>query len=198
MPGTSEYEIRAASSEDDFRGILALQAANLPVAITAQELAREGFVTLRHDLDLLRDISGRWGHVIATPRGSDEVVAYALVMQREFRERVPVLEPMFTRLDGFELRGRALDSLRWYVMGQLCVGKAHRGQGLVEALYAGHRRLMAGDFDLVITLIDLANPRSVRVHERTGWEVIDAYRSEDGREWVIVAMALGTAHRGDR
>lgn len=196
----ASYDIRATASDADLQGILALQAANLPAAISQDELRSQGFVTLRHDLALLRGICGRWGHVVATPRGSDEVVAYALVMQREFRNQIPALEPMFARLDGFALHGRPLDSMRWYVMGQLCVAKAHRGRGLVERLYAGHRALMSGDFDLVITLIDRANPRSVRVHERAGFETIDKFSTEDGREWVTVAMELGATAgrpRGD-
>jgi hypothetical protein len=198
MHGGADYEVRAASSDDDLRRILELQAANLPVAITPEELAREGFVTLRHDLPLLRDISGGWGHVVASPRGSAEIAGYALVMQREFRPRIPELEPMFARLDGFVLRGRPIDSMRWYMMGQLCVGKGHRGHGLVERLYAGHRALMSDDFDLVVTLIDKANPRSVRVHERVGFETIDAFRTDDGREWVTVAMGLGALDSSDR
>lgn len=54
---------------------------------------------------------------------------------------------------------------------------------------------MSRDFDLVITEIDLANPRSIRAHEKAGFEEIDEYRSADGRDWVIVAMALGSSMR---
>lgn len=190
MDVSSEYEIRTAVGDNDLRQILALQAANLSGALDADEWRAQGFVTLRHDLGLLREMNTPWGHVVATPAGSNEVVAYALVMLRRFRARLPLLEPMFERLDGLVYRGRPLAAYRWYVMGQICVAKGHRGRGLVERLYGEHRARMASDFDLMITEIDRANPRSVRVHERAGFEVLEEYRSDDGKEWVIVGMDL--------
>ncbi|MFG0274183.1 MAG: GNAT family N-acetyltransferase [Phycisphaerales bacterium] len=187
------YEFRGAMSEDDLRGILSLQAANTPAAISADELRSEGFVTLRHDLPTLRRICGSFAHIIATPAGRDEIAGYALVMQPEHREVFPTLGPMFARLDSVPALRTLLERRRWYFMGQICVGKAHRGRGLVEGMYGAHRRLMGGAFDLVVTLIDRANPRSVRVHERAGFRIVDEYRSDDGRAWVIVAMDLATA-----
>jgi RimJ/RimL family protein N-acetyltransferase len=62
--------------------------------------------------------------------------------------------------------------------------------GLVERLYAEHRRRMSPHFDLMITDIDRENPRSLRAHERAGFEVIDEYRGDDGQQWLIVVMDL--------
>lgn len=184
------YTFRAASSDHDLRGILALQAVNLPETLSAAEFAAQGFVTLRHDLALLREMNSSWPHIIATPADSDEVVAYALVMQQKFRERLPLLEPMFQRLSGLNHRGRPIDALRWYVMGQICVAKAHRGRGLVEGMYAQHRAQMARDFDLSITEISRDNPRSLRAHVRAGWDIIHEFTADDGGEWSIVALDL--------
>jgi hypothetical protein len=190
MPSAPEYRIRGASSDADLQQIIDLQAVNLPGALDPDERRAQGFVTLRHDLALLREMNQPWAHVIATPEASEEVAAYALVMLRKFRGRLPVLDPMFDRLDGLGYRGRPLAEYRWYVMGQICVAKAHRGRGLVERLYTGHHARMSADFDLMITEIDRANPRSVRAHEKAGFEVIDEYRSGSGNEWVIVALDL--------
>lgn len=189
MPRGSDYTIRGASTDDDLEQILALQAANLPGVLDAGERRAQGFVTLRHDLALLREMNHPWPHAIAIA-GSNEVAAYALVMLQAFRGRLPVLDPMFDRLDELSYDGRRLAELRWYVMGQICVAKPHRGRGLVERLYAEHRARMCSHFDLMITEIDRANPRSVRAHEKAGFEVIDEYRSESGNEWVVVALAL--------
>lgn len=184
------YIFRAAASDHDLRGILALQAANLPEALSAAEFASQGFVTLRHDLTLLREMNSPWAHAVATPAGSDEVVAYALVMLERFRARQPILEPMFQRVETLRHRGKPLGALRWYVMGQVCVAKEHRGHSLVEGLYADHRRRMAEDFDVVITEINRANPRSLRAHLRAGFEVMLEFTGEDGVEWVVVGMEL--------
>ncbi len=187
-----EYVVRGAASDSDLRQILALQAANLPEALDDAERRAQGFVTLRHDLPLLRAMNSPWPHVIATARGTGEVVAYSLVMPREFRGRLPILDPMFEELDRLGASGGQIAGARWYFMGQLCVAKPHRGRGLVEAMYAGHRAQMSRDFDLMITEIDATNTRSVRAHEKAGCTALHTYRS-DGREWLIVALDLRAA-----
>ncbi len=190
MDGLPEYVIRVASSDHDLRQILTLQSANLPNVLWTNERQAQGFVTLRHDLALLREMNTPHAHIIATPKGSDEVVAYALAMLQRFRGRLPALDPMFQRLDRLDYHGRQLSSVRWYVMGQVCVAKAHRGRGLVERLYAEHRARMSSHFDLMITEIDLANRRSIRAHEKAGFEKLHEYRSESGEQWVMVVRDL--------
>lgn len=190
MAHSPEYRIRAASSDEDLRQILALQAANLPEALEPGEREEQGFVTLVHDLPLLRAMNTPWPHIIATEEGRDEVVAYALVMLHAMRSRLPALGPMFDRLGRLDYRGRPLGGYRSYIMGQVCVARAHRGRGLVGRLYDEHRARMSPHFDLMITEIDRANPRSMRAHEKAGFEVIDEYRSDGGNEWLIVALAL--------
>jgi len=162
MHAGGEYEVCGAESDRDLERILAMQAENLLEALGAEERAAQGFVLPRHDLMLLREMNAPWPHLVATPRGSEELAAYALVMLREFRERLPLPEPMFERLERAEFRGRMLGSYRWYVMGRVCIAKAHRGRGLVERLYEGHPRQMSPHFDLMVTELDRANPRSLR------------------------------------
>jgi hypothetical protein len=194
---TVAYQIRATASDEDLLQILELQRINAPESIDTAERLTQGFVTVRHDLELLRAIAGPWGHMVASPSGSAEVVAYALVMLRQYSDRIEVLKPMFRRLEGLECLGQPLSTSRWYAMGQLCVAKAHRGQGLVELLYAGHRARMSSDFDFMITEIDRSNTRSVRVHARAGCVVIDEFSTDDGREWQVVALDLRGGNRAE-
>lgn len=189
------YTVRGAASDTDLELILRLQGENLRDALDDAERRSEGFVTLRHDLQLLREMNDPWPHIVATPEGSNDVVAYALVMQRSFRDRLPILAPMFHELERISGRGQRLDGARWYVMGQVCVAKAHRRRGLVEAMYAKHKEQMAADFDYMITEIDATNTRSIRAHEKAGCETIHTYKAL-GREWVVVALAVNeAAHR---
>jgi len=183
------YRIVGADSDADLRGILALQSANLPHALTPAERAGQGFVTLTHDLALLREMNAPWPHVIAK-RGS-EVVGYALVTLPSFRARLPLLEPMFTRLEQLAWRGRPLAELRHYVMGQVCVAHEHRGRGLFERLYDGHRRQMGQAFELCVTEVASANPRSLRAHAKVGFVELDVHEAEPGSSWAILALELG-------
>lgn len=98
MHGASGYVVRGTSSDEDLTAILELQAANLPAALGADERRTQGFVTLRHDLALLREMNHPWAHVIATTADGGGLVGYALVMPLSFRGRLPILDPMFERL----------------------------------------------------------------------------------------------------
>jgi GNAT superfamily N-acetyltransferase len=187
-----EYRVRRAESDADLRGILSLQAANHRDVVASGERASQGFVSLRHDFALLREMNAAWGHVVAVTPGAEQVVGYALTMEERFRHRLPLLEPMFERIERLSWRGRPVREWRWYVMGQVCVAKEHRGQGLVEAMYAEQRRLTAAGFDLVVTEISRLNPRSLRAHERAGWDVLDVY-TDAGEEWVVVGHAVHDA-----
>jgi len=189
----AEYQVRGASSDEDLRQILTLQSANLPETLDSDERDSQGFLSLRHDLGLLREMNTPHPHVVVTHGDPTEVVAYALFMLNTFRGRLPLIDPMFERLDRLTWRARPLASYRTYIMGQVCVAKAHRGRGLVERLYAGHRARMSGCFDLVITEINRANPRSVRAHEKAGFEVLDEYSAQSGERWLVVALDFRTA-----
>jgi predicted GNAT superfamily acetyltransferase len=71
-------------------------------------------------------------------------------------------------------------------MGQIWVAKAWRGQGLVGALYGGHRHYYSAHFDAVVTEISMANPRSLKAHQKVGFETIDRH-FENGHDWAVVA-----------
>ena len=66
------------------------------------------------------------------------LAGYALVMPRALKNSIPVLVPMFGLLDTLSYEGKAVSALRYYVMGQICVGKEYRGQGVSSTLQA-HR-----------------------------------------------------------
>lgn len=59
------------------------------------------------------------------------LAGYALSMTRELKASIPVLIPLFERLDNLFYNGRAVKDLSYYVMGQICVDKAFRGQGVL-------------------------------------------------------------------
>lgn len=158
----------------DLELILELQRRN-------REPTVDGFVTVSHTLPILRAMHELMPSLIV--RGEEGGLAgYALAMAREARSMLPILAPMFARLEDLDaLRGR-----RWYVMGQVCVDEAWRGRGVFDALYAGHRASYGGAFDVLVTEIATRNGRSIRAHARVGFEEIDRYRDATD-EWSVVA-----------
>lgn len=177
------YDVRAVQSREELEQVLALQRRNLPPVLSAEEQRAQGFVTVQHDLPTLERMHALAPSVIAL-QGS-EVVAYALVMPRECRALVPILEPMFALIEQLEHRGRPLKDQRFYVMGQVCVDKAHRGTGLFDALYHQHRAQLRERFDCVITEVSVRNTRSLRAHARVGFETVHTYRDASDT-WAVV------------
>lgn len=172
------------SSSHDLQQMLDLQQLNLPHRSTAEKLSQQGFVTVQHSLPLLEKMNEAARHVIA--KEADKVVGYALVMLPSFQHMVPVLQPMFRKLESLDYHSAPLSSLRYYVMGQICVAEEHRGKGIFQGLYQKHKELYSTQFDLCITEVATRNPRSIRAHQNTGFEIIHTFTDETDT-WHIIA-----------
>ena len=171
-------EARPVAHDGELEQILALQRSNLPRNLSASEIAGSGFVTVEHTLDVLRRMHALVPSIVATD--GNELAGYALVMPVECRSFVPVLEPMFQRLEALGMFRR-----RFYVMGQICVAPPYRGRGVFDLLYRTHRDRLADRFDSVVTEVSVRNPRSLHAHERVGFEELDRYRDATD-EWVLL------------
>ncbi len=172
-----------ARTDADLRQILALQEANHVAALTAESRATNGFVTVKHDLGLLKRMNEAAPQVIA--KSGERVVGYALVMLPTFAEQVPVLLPMFELLKRLTFAGAPLSDRAYYVMGQICIDEEFRGQGVFEGLYARHLETLANRFDCCITEISVNNPRSLRAHEKVGFQVIHTF-ADATDTWKVV------------
>ena len=177
-----------SNTEDELKGILDLQQFNLPQNISNEELESQGFVTVKHDLDLLTRMNYPYQHIIA--KEGENVVGYTLVMLRKWKNDIPVLVDMFDQIDSIDYDGKKLGAAKYFIMGQVCVAKSQRGQGVFAGLYTEMKKRMHTDFDYVITEIASRNYRSLHAHEKVGFEVIKTYQIGDGEEWILVLMDL--------
>lgn len=173
-----------ADTEDDLRQILSLQQQNTEAAISSQEARSQGFVTVKHDFELLNALNEPYPHIIA--KDADQVVGYTLVMLRKFATEIPVLIPMFEQVDGIVYEGMLLKDSAYFVMGQVCIAKDYRGQGLFRGLYHKMREEMADKFDYLITEVATRNTRSMAAHRKVGFDTAKIYTSEEGEEWAVV------------
>jgi L-amino acid N-acyltransferase YncA len=96
---------------------------------------------------------------------------------------------MFDQFSRCVYRGRPLSDLRFFVGGQVCVDRAHRGRRLLARLYDRVRESLHTEYELCVTEIATRNQISVRAHKKMGFEVISTY-ADDREEWVIVAWDL--------
>lgn len=176
-----------AQTDQDLHQILALQKENRPRNLTSEEVKAQGFVTVEHDFSLLKKMNSPYPHIIA--KADNQVVAYALVMLSALRKDIPVLVLMFEKIDGLMIDGKPMNDFSYFVMGQVCVAKSCRGQGVFGGLYRKMAEEMRSDFDYIITEIATRNSRSMRAHEREGFKILLEF--EDGQEeWAIVGLKI--------
>ena len=171
------------TSTRELEQILVLQAENLIRNISDEERQSQGFVTLQHTLPTLQQMHELAPSIIV--KDNDKVVGYALSMPKECRQLVPDLESMFSVLDTVQWKNKSLKDYRYYVMGQICIDKAYRGQGLFDLLYQHHQTVYGAQFDCLVTEIASRNHRSLRAHERVGFKIVHTHRDELD-EWVVV------------
>ena len=179
---------RAAQSAADLQQILDLQQRNLEPSVSPDEVTSDGFVTVQHDLDLLTAMNDVQPHAVAVSGG--QVIGYALSMLPSFEQRIPILKPMCQMLASLRKQGEPMLQGSYMIMGQICVAKAARGRGVPYGLYECLRQLYADQYSSLVTEVSLRNPRSLHVHRRVGFELLQRYTDPDGEVWDLIGWVL--------
>lgn len=174
-----------ATSDSDLLKILELQRKNLPQNLDEEMMSKEGFVTVEHDIELLRQMNQPFQHIIAKADGS--LVGYALVMEQKWRDRIEVLVPMFAEIDKV-MRSRGLSEESYFVMGQVCVDVDFRGKGVFRGQYDCLKESMSSHFRYCITEIAADNIRSMNAHLSVGFVEFHRYQDKSETEWVLVIL----------
>jgi len=173
-----------SGSDKELLGIMALQRSNLPDNLSEDEMKSQGFVTVIHELAGLKKMNELEQHVIA--KDDEKVIAYLLAMTSASATDIPVLIPLFELFGKIEYAGRAVSEYKYIVVGQVCVGKGYRGQGVLDDCYAEYRRRFEGRYYFAITEISVRNTRSIQAHKRIGFTQVHEYKAPDGEEWSVV------------
>lgn len=174
-------QYKLSSSSEEIEQILQLQQQNFPNNLSEEDRSRDGFVTVKHTADILLKWQKQQPHVLAISDG--KVVGYALSMLPEHRNDIPILVPMFEKIDA-----KVDSTLRYLVMGQVCIDKAYRGKGIFRGLY-DKMKSSCNEFDWIITEVDTANERSLRAHEAVGFQELLTYQ-QDEQLWSLIYLPI--------
>lgn len=175
--------IKLVDQDMELQGIRDLQEANLPKNLSPEEAAEEGFVTAAYTVDFLRTMHEAHPSVIA--KDGDRVVGYALVATQAVRHRHDLLNGLFNEIDRIIYKGRPIKERNYVVVGQLCVGKGYRAMGLAKKMYDHYRDRLSHEFDSCLTDVVQSNVRSLRAHEKTGFQVVGTLEY-GGVGWDVV------------
>lgn len=174
------------SNDSELEAILRLQQENLGRFLSEEEAAREGFVTAEYSLEFLRSMNEETPAVIA--KAGDDVVGYSLVASRAIVGKHQLLDDLFISADQSFFNGESLKESNYVLCGQLCVAKGYRGQGIAQAMYGLFKSSYREKFKYCITDVASANPRSLRAHIKSGFQVINSFEY-GGICWNLVLWA---------
>ncbi|TAH07988.1 MAG: GNAT family N-acetyltransferase [Sphingobacteriia bacterium] len=175
--------IKKAETKQELEQILELQNKNHVLNLSIKDRELNGFVTVKHNIELLTKMNSSAQQIIA--KENDVVVGYALVMLKEFTELIPVLVPMFEMFKNLSYNQKQLSDYKFYVMGQICIAETHRGQGIFEGLYSKHKEIYSADFEICLTEVSANNIRSMKAHKNLGFQTIYNFKDETD-DWNIL------------
>lgn len=168
-----------AQTKAEINEILTLQSQNLPKNLGPLEIQKEGFLTVEHNFDLLWEMNTSFPHTLAKEHG--KVVGYALSMTPKFALDIPVLKSMFEEIE------KVFKGGEYIVMGQICVAKTHRGQGVFRGLYKNMQTYTRDTFGSIITEVDIKNIRSMNAHKAIGFKELSRYAADE-KVWSLIQL----------
>lgn len=177
------YTIQLANTHKDLQEIAALSSVNLRTIVSETEKAAQGFLTWEYTEKLLQDMHEIAPSVIA--KWNDQVVGYALVATHAMSGVHAEMNVMLNNLATLTYQGKPMNDYKYYMMGQICIAKEHRGQGLFDQLYEYHRKVNSDQYDILLTEVSTSNHRSLRAHQRVGFKTIHTYHDHMD-EWNVV------------
>jgi len=166
------------SSEDELHQILALQKKNARETLSSNERQSEGFVTISHSYEVLKQMNDACAHIIA--KDGNQIVGYALVMLKEFRDEIKILSAMF------ETAEELLGDKHFLAMGQICISKAYRKRGIFRGMYNFYKEELQDEFDCLLTEVATDNQRSLEAHKSVGFKVLKT-QVTNGISWELIS-----------
>ena len=173
--------LQLVKTQEEMKGVLAIQQANLRKNITQEEAETEGFLMAEYDLDFLELLNHKSPGIIA--KDGEKVVGYSLVALPETARQHPLLADLVQNIERCIFEGKPVEN--YAIVAQLCVSKGYRGQDLVQKLYGSFRDHYANQFTYCVTDVAQANARSLKAHQKRGFQVIDTL-NYGGIAWDIV------------
>jgi hypothetical protein len=103
-------------------------------------------------------------------------------MLRDFKEDIDILKPMFKQIDNCLKENQS-----YIVMGQVCIDKSFRKQGVFRGLYNFMKEELKSNYDLIVTEVDKNNARSMNAHTAIGFKILYSYHS-NSQDWNILYL----------
>ncbi len=175
------------ANEDDYPGILHLQAANF-VDNLAPEERDEGYVSAEFTLAQLDEMA-REGRIVVAVEGGT-VLGFACRHNVTIDSHSPLVAEFVRQLNRVPYAGKPLRDQRLFLYGPVVVDRDHRGRGIMRGLYQRLLEDVAGRFDTGVAFVAESNQRSLAAHrEGLGMTPVGDFEW-DGNRYVILAFRV--------
>ena len=172
-----------ATTDREIQGIRDLQEANLKENVALEKRPVDGFLTAKYSLDFLKAMNKSTPAIIAKQNG--EVVGYALATNRSLLGQHPLLKDLSIQINKIPFGDKAIGDFDYLVVGQLCVAKQVRGQGLAQRLYAHFKTTYQEQYPFSVTDVDQGNLASLKTHLKVGFQVVSTLQYGNSN-WDVV------------
>lgn len=163
----------------ELQQIIELQYQNDRNNLSGEEQNQEGFITVQHNIALLEKMNKECAHILA--KRDNKVIGFALVMLPSFRNEIEILKPMFEEIELLVPKNK-----NYVVMGQICIDKPFRRQGVFRGLYEFFKTELQFEYNYLFTEVSALNIRSMNAHESIGFKINTSYIS-NGVVWNIIS-----------
>ena len=172
------------TTDREIQGIRDLQEANLKENIALEKRSVDGFLTAKYSLDFLKAMNKSTPAIIAKQSG--EVVGYALATNRSLLGQHPLLKDLSIQINKIPFGDKAIGDFDYLVVGQLCVAKQVRGQGLAQRLYAHFKTTYQEQYPFSVTDVDQGNLASLKTHLKVGFQVVSTLQYGNSNWHVVI------------
>lgn len=163
-------DVKLAQTLDEVHAIKQIQLENLKCNLSEAESKIEGFVTAEYSVEFLEELHSLQPSVIA--KHGDVVTGYAIAVHPAVRGKHQLLDALFNDIDELVFNGTELKTAQYLLCGQLCVRRGYRGRSLAGRMYQQFKDVLSNQYQYLITEVASDNPRSLRAHEKMGFETI--------------------------
>ena len=155
-----EVEFKRAQPQD-FSAILRIQSDNY-IGNLPMEERNEGFLSAEFTPDQVAEMADDIGIIVASE--AESVLGYLCGFRCDLNHQSPVIAKMLEAFDRVRFQGKPLASYKTFIYGPVCIGRPHRGRGLLRGLYEALKKEAAGRFEVGVAFVARNNSHSLRAH----------------------------------
>jgi ribosomal protein S18 acetylase RimI-like enzyme len=176
-------KICLAKNITEVEEIKSLQTRNLKKNISLKNRLIDGFLTASYSINFLNKMNELTPAIIA--KQSNRVIGYVLATDRSLLSEHPLLRDLSSQINKISFKKKTIGDFNYLVVGQLCVAKEFRGQGVAQQLYFYFKKVYKNRYPFAVTDVDQKNSASIGMHLKVGFETLSTLNYGES-SWNVV------------